>query len=154
MQLTTEYLDKKFKSLDQKLDTKFGQIDIKFQHIDAKFENIDKKFAQIDQKLGSFDKKFGQFDKKFTGINGKFNRLYKFLIDNMVTKVEFNQELDRVRNGMATKTSMEILRTAVDNLAKRVNDNYQESKAHTHQITTLTEWVGRASKKIGVDYNP
>lgn len=86
-------------------------------------------------------------------IKQEFNNLKDFLRENMVTKEEFTDfNKENSAKLSALTESINKLTTAVDNLAKRINDFDQEHKALKHQVSVMQDWIREASKKVGIEF--
>ncbi len=119
-----------FTKFREHIDHKFSKIDEKFEGIDKRFEGLDKKFEAIDKRFEGLDKKFETYipqyfkdfqvhiDKKFnamdTKIESEVNGLAVMIKDNFVTKDEFEDGLNEIRDTMATKEDIKDMATKND----------------------------------------
>ena len=74
-------------------------------------------------------------DQKFEKFDVRFDNLHKFLAENMVTKAE----LQEMRSELAGKKDIDKVLTAVDDIAKQMNDHNQERPAVQQELRNIND---------------
>jgi hypothetical protein len=90
--------------------------------------------------------------EKFTKIDNKLKKLDRLAIDIAIIKSDYVTKED-IKN-LATKASVEELKTSVDNLALRVKENTDEITVLGERQERMESWVKLAAPKVGIDYKP
>jgi chromosome segregation ATPase len=86
-----------------------------------------------------------QFDK----LGKRFDSVESFLFKHMTTK----EELQEMRSELADKKDIDRVLTAVDGIAKQMNDYNQNLPAINQQLRNINDWIKLASEKIGIHYD-
>jgi hypothetical protein len=81
-------------------------------------------------------------------VDKKFEGLYKFLRENMVTK----EDLQSLKTDLPTKASIDNLSASVDGLAKQTKDYRQEVIFLQSKTERMEEWIKQAAAKLGLEY--
>ncbi len=82
-------------------------------------------------------------------LKQQLDRIEKFMMEHLATK----QEVTELAGKLNTLTeSVNKLTTAVDNLAKRINDFDDQNTTLKHQLLSLQDWAREVSKKVGIEF--
>ncbi len=87
---------------------------------------------------------------QFDNLNARFDSLKDFLVENFVTRQEFE---DRFAD-LPTKQDFHNLMSTVDGYAKQVKDTGDEIVILGEKANRLETWAKLVANKLGVEYNP
>lgn len=96
---------------------------------------LDERFDKVEGRLGKQDETFlklyAHFERRFTELSARLDQ----------TTTELKSEINRVYD-------------LVDQDVKHRETDEQERTVVNHQLDRHEDWIGRASKQLGVSYEP
>jgi chromosome segregation ATPase len=142
-------------------DERFVNIGERFTRIDARFDKFDERFAKVDARLDKIDQRLAEHDKRFNQLDGRLNQHDKQIgeLSDLIMKLyQYTEsEFGKLRHEIDQRFTevherLDRIYSLVDEDLKRREADEHERLAVNRQLDRHEDWIGRASKRVGVSY--
>lgn len=127
------------------------ELQQEFKIIHGEFSRIHNQIEKIDIRLDKIDSGLNIAEQRLSSGEQKHEDLTVFLRENMVTRLEFRELLEKAAD---IDSSLKTVEIALDNYAKQSKEYYQEvtvAIANTNRIERFLRDV--VAPKLGVKYD-
>jgi len=120
---------------------KDGNEPVTRKEFNERLDNVDERFNKVDERFSKIDERFNKVDERFDKLELALRNQAKAILRN-------TDDINIIKETMATKDDIHKILTAIDSFAQKSQDVERKSIVNTHRIVELETKYSNLDERV------